>query len=105
MLVADDQTCLDRRGAEVWATAPAALKDLLEVRGVGIVRISALSEAPVSLVIDLVGEEEVERWPDPDAKSVLGVKLPRMRLNAGLASAPAKVRLAMRVAAGAGERL
>jgi HPr kinase/phosphorylase len=105
MLVADDQTCLSRRGAEVWATAPGPLKDLLEVRGVGIVRMPALAEAPVALLIDLVGERHVERCPDPQAESVLGVELPRLQLNAASASAPAKVRLALRLAAGTGERL
>ena len=105
MLVADDQTCLSRRGGEVWAAAPDSLRDLLEVRGVGIVRMPALAEAPVALVIDLVGEKEVERCPDPQAESVLGVELQRLQLNGACASAPAKVRLALRLAAGTGERL
>ena len=105
MLVADDQTCLSRRGGELWATAPGPLKDLLEVRGLGIVRMPALAEAPVALVIDLVGEKDVERCPDPQAESVLGVELPRLQLNAASASAPAKVRLALRLAGGTGERL
>ena len=105
MLVADDQTCLSRRGGELWATAPGPLKDLLEVRGLGIVRMPALAEAPVALVIDLIGEKDVERCPDPQAESVLGVELPRLQLNAASASAPAKVRLALRLAGGTGERL
>ena len=52
-LVADDQTQISRRGGELWATAPAPLKDMIEVRGVGIVRMHALPEAPVALLIDL----------------------------------------------------
>jgi HPr kinase/phosphorylase len=105
MLVADDQTRLSRRGGEVWATAPDPLKDLLEVRGFGVVRLPALAEAPVALLVDLVRADDIERCPDPEAESVLGVELPRMRLSAASASAPAKVRLAMRLAAGTGERL
>ncbi len=104
-LVADDQTCLSRRGAELWATAPEPLKDLMEVRGIGIVRVPSLAEAPVALLVDLVREAEIERSPEPDAESLLGVALPRLRLSAASASAPAKVRLALRLAAGAGERM
>ena len=102
-LVADDQTRLSRRGAELWAAAPAPLKDMIEVRGVGIVRINALAEAPVALLIDLVGEAEMERLPEPQRESLLGVLLPRLKLNAAAASAPAKVRLALRLASLEGE--
>lgn len=102
-LVADDQTRLSRRGAELWAAAPAPLKDMIEVRGVGIVRINALDEAPVALLIDLVGEAEMERLPEPQRESLLGVLLPRLKLHAAAASAPAKVRLALRLASAQGE--
>jgi serine kinase of HPr protein (carbohydrate metabolism regulator) len=102
-LVSDDQTRLSRRGAELWAAAPAPLKDMIEVRGIGIVRINALDEAPVALLIDLVGEAEMERLPEPQRESLLGVLLPRLKLNAAAASAPAKVRLALRLASLEGE--
>ena len=102
-LIADDQTRLSRRGGELWAQAPAALKDLMEVRGIGIVRMHALTEAPVALLIDLVAEAEMERLPEPQEESLLGVLLPRLKLHAAAASAPAKVRLAMRLASAQGE--
>jgi serine kinase of HPr protein (carbohydrate metabolism regulator) len=79
------------------------LKDMIEVRGVGIVRMHALAEAPVALLIDLVGEAEMERLPEPQRESLLGVLLPRLKLHAAAASAPAKVRLALRLAASEGE--
>lgn len=104
-LVADDQTCLTRRGAELWAAAPDPLKDLMEVRGIGIVRVPALAAAPVALLVDLVREADVERCPEADAESLLGVTVPRLRLDARTASAPAKVRMALRLAAAAGERM
>jgi serine kinase of HPr protein (carbohydrate metabolism regulator) len=103
-LVADDQTCLSRRGAELWAAAPATLKDLMEVRGIGIVRVPALAEAPVALVVDLVPAPDIERCPEPERETLLGVALPKLRLHAPDASAPAKLRLAMRLSNGLGER-
>ncbi len=40
-LVADDQTLLRRAGGRVLASAPPAIAGLLEVRGVGVVRVEA----------------------------------------------------------------
>jgi HPr kinase/phosphorylase len=101
-LMEDDQTCLSRRGAELWAAAPEALKDLMEVRGIGIVRVPALAEAPVALLVDLVAAPEVERCPEAERETLLGIELPKLRLHAPEASAPAKLRLALRLSDGSG---
>ncbi|HXV23614.1 MAG TPA: HPr kinase/phosphatase C-terminal domain-containing protein [Alphaproteobacteria bacterium] len=103
-LVADDQTALSRRGRELWATAPQPLKDLIEVRGLGIVRVPTLAEAQVTLLVDLVTSPEIERCPDPEREMVLGIELPRMRLHAPEASAVAKLRLALRLTTDSGAR-
>jgi HPr kinase/phosphorylase len=96
-LVADDQTCICARGGALWATAPEPLKELMEVRGIGIVRLPSLADAPVALVVDLVGRPQVERLPEPEREVLLGIELPKIRLHAPEASAPAKLRLALRL--------
>jgi HPr kinase/phosphorylase len=101
-LVADDQTCLSARDGAIWAAAPEPLKDLMEVRGIGIVRLSALTEAPVALVVDLVARPEIERSPEPEREVLLGLALPKIRLHAPEASAPAKLRLALRLSGAMG---
>src|ERR1700751_298914 len=58
-LVADDQ--VDVLGG--IARAPGALAGLLEVRGLGIVRLPYLSQAKLNLVIALTNH--CERLPDP----------------------------------------
>jgi HPr kinase/phosphorylase len=103
-LVADDQTCLSPRDGALWAAAPEALRDLMEVRGIGIVRLAALAEAPVALLVDLVAPPEVERLPEPEREVLLGVELPKIRLHAPEASAPAKLRLALRLSGATGSR-
>jgi serine kinase of HPr protein (carbohydrate metabolism regulator) len=97
-LVADDQTRLTRRGRGLIATAPAALAGLMEVRGVGIVKFArgqVLARAPLSLLVDLVSSERVERLPDPIEENLLGVGLPVLALAPFEASAAAKLRLAL----------
>ena len=65
-------------------------------------RLPLAAEAPVRLLVDLVAPEIVERLPDPATEDVMGLSLPRVRLAAFEASAPAKLRLALRAAIGDG---
>jgi len=97
-LVADDQTRLTRSGCSLFATAPSALAGLLEVRGVGIVKLArgqVLAQAPLALLVDLVAADCVERLPEPAAETILDVDLPVLALAPFEASASAKLRLAL----------
>src|SRR6266851_2230729 len=60
-LIADDQSELHRRGDSIIVRAPATIAGLVEVRGIGIIRLDALAEAPVALIVDLVPPEALER--------------------------------------------
>jgi HPr kinase/phosphorylase len=100
-LVADDQTEIFRRGDRLWARPPAALAGLLEVRGVGILRLPALAEAPLALLVDLVAPEAVERMPQTAVESVLGCAVRRLAVAPFEASAAAKLRFVRRAFAAA----
>lgn len=93
-LIADDRVELRMDQGRLMATAPAALAGLLEVRGVGILRVPAAGEAEVGLVVDLVAPETVERLPDPGHAPLLDTAVPRLALAPFEASTPAKLRLA-----------
>ncbi|MGE0650627.1 MAG: HPr kinase/phosphorylase [Alphaproteobacteria bacterium] len=100
-LVADDRVCLARRDGRVVASAPAPLRGLIEVRGLGIVRLGddrLADVVPVALVCDLVPGPEVERLPEPVQAEFFGLCLPRIALAPFETATPAKLRLA----AGAG---
>lgn len=99
-LVSDDQTELNRQENRLIARAPATLHGLLEVRGIGIVNVEALSEVPVALAIDLVPGDSIERMPEPAKVRLLDFEVPLFRLDPFQASAPAKLRLAVRATEG-----
>ncbi|HYI71910.1 MAG TPA: aldolase, partial [Skermanella sp.] len=94
-LVADDQVelALDAAG-RVMARAPATLSGLLEVRGIGILRMNAVRTAPVGLVADLTSEDQVERLPEAETCLLLDRHVRRIALAPFNDSTPAKLRLA-----------
>src|SRR5262249_31553046 len=65
-LVADDQTGLTLRDGAVLARAPATIAGRLEVRGIGIVALEAVSDVAVGLVVDLAPAQAIERLPEPE---------------------------------------
>jgi serine kinase of HPr protein (carbohydrate metabolism regulator) len=96
-LVADDQVAIRRAGSTLIATAPAALAGLLEIRGLGLARLPALSEVVLRLAVRLTPAAEIERLPDlaRARMDILGVGLPLILLDPLSASAPARVRAAL----------
>jgi serine kinase of HPr protein (carbohydrate metabolism regulator) len=96
ILVADDQVRLEQRAGRLMASAPAAIRGKIEVRGVGIVEVKSLEEAELALVVDLVPASEVERMPDGEASATLmGTVLPLIRLCPWEPSAPIKLAVAL----------
>ena len=94
-LVADDQVALGTENGRLIARAPAALAGLLEVRGIGIVRIPPAESAPVVLIIDLDQDGQIERLPELENIEFQGVSVRRLILKPFEASAAAKVRVAV----------
>lgn len=90
-LVADDQVVIENGGA----SAPAALAGLLEVRGLGIVRLPHAADARLALAVEL-GEDD--RLPRPRRHGPLD--LPLVAVRADAASAPDRVCLALDCALG-----
>jgi serine kinase of HPr protein (carbohydrate metabolism regulator) len=103
-LVSDDQTHLAKVGRALIASPPRSLAGLIEVRGIGIVRLARgqlMARAPASLLVDLVPPERVERLPEPRTEKVLGIDLPVVALAPFEASIVTKLRLALARAAAA----
>jgi HPr kinase/phosphorylase len=98
-LIADDQTLLRRDGDRILASAPPAIAGLIEVRGVGLVRVPAAVAAPLILIAELVVAGDIERMPEPQFEMILGLTLPLVTLAPFEASAPAKLRLLRRALA------
>ncbi len=93
-LVSDDQTVVKREGDRLIAAAAPNIAGKLEVRGIGIVEIDHISDVPVAMVVELTSD--IERMPDDSReRTILGVALPLISIDATTASAPSKIAIAL----------
>lgn len=93
-LVADDYSRLWTSGQTLFAAAPDRTRDMIEVRGLGIVREPARAFTPLHLAIKAQSAPP-ERLPDPERLSLLGTHLPCLRLVPTESSALAKLQRAL----------
>jgi HPr kinase/phosphorylase len=93
-LVADDRVVIESG----LARPVPPLAGLLEVRGLGIVRLAHEAPVRVALAVELVAAPGMERMPLPRAPAGLGV--PVVAIDPHAASAPERVALALDCALG-----
>lgn len=85
LLVADDRTVVFARDGSLYARAPRAIAGLIEVRGLGVMRLPALRLARIRLVLGL-GSAMPPRLPEPATCIRLGCELPFLAAVAGSAA-------------------
>jgi len=95
-LVADDYAELCAQDGQLFATVPQAIQGLLEVRGVGIVRLGCVPRVPVAAIFDLVALSDIERLPEQQTETIEGIAVARYAIHGFDASASAKVRMALK---------
>ncbi len=91
VLVADDRVDLNVSHETIFASSPRNLRGLLEVRGVGILKLPYNNKCKIDLVVELVSQSDVERMPNDCFWSYEDIKIPLLRLYAFEASTPNKI--------------
>ncbi len=89
-LVADDRVRLQGVGGRLLARPAEPLAGLIEVHGVGLLRMAHEPSAVVGLVVDLAAAD-AERLPNPAGRmtEIAGITLPRLAVALGSAALPA----------------
>jgi len=91
-LVADDRTLLFVSGDRLFGRAPDSLRNLLEVRGVGVLAQDSLPFASIRLSVHCkTTPGAIERMPDDVTECFLGFEAPRLDIWSFENSAPAKI--------------
>jgi len=97
-LVSDDRTILFIAKGALHAKAPASIKGLLEVRGLGIIQLPVRATVKIVLAVKL--GREGKRLPAPAIYHLPtglapAAKVPQITQDARFASTPAKIRAAL----------
>lgn len=96
MLVADDRVLARLVAGRIEVSCPTVLKGMIEVRGIGIVRVPFVEVAALALVADLVEPAAIARLPDPCSPAVIcGQSVTRVLVAPFEASTPLKLLLAL----------
>lgn len=87
-LIGDDAVTLTQAGDVLIASPPPHIAGLIELRGIGIVRMPVAPPAPVALVLELGGLLDSamgERLPEPPLprRAIGGVAVPVLRFDPG----------------------
>jgi HPr kinase/phosphorylase len=84
-LVADDRVHLDNADGRLLVRPAEALAGLIEVRGVGLLRMAYEASAVVGLVVDLA-TTAAARLPDQESlmTEIGGIELPRLAVASGI---------------------
>ena len=93
-LVADDRVDLQIFEGRLKATCPEKIKNLIEVRNVGLVNLKAEESAFIELVVELTTAPQ-ERLPEQKFYEFEEIKIPLIKLNPFENSAPAKILAAL----------
>lgn len=92
VLVADDRTDICVKNGTVYAGAPENIKGLLEIRGIGIIKVPYADDTPVRLAVELVEDaKKVERMPETEFFEIKGIGVPLIKLYAFEISAADKI--------------
>ena len=82
-LIGDDAVTLIPEGARLIASPPPNIAGMLEVRGVGLVRLEPAAPAPVALALEL-GAGPAERLPDAlPQRLIAGIAVPVLAFDPG----------------------
>lgn len=101
-LVGDDQILISQESGKLMLRPAETLAGLMEVRGLGIVKMAYVGQAELCLVIKLGDAQSVPRMPEAPlpVTSILGLDVPTLSLCARETSAAEKLFLALGQAIG-----
>ncbi len=74
-LVADDAVALNLTGGRVMLSCAPSIKGMIEARGIGLLKVNAVDQAALAIVVDL-DKTEHARLPVPEEHVILGVRFP-----------------------------
>ena len=95
-LVGDDWIDVYKNGKRILLSSPERIRGILEIRGLGLFNFNPIEETSLSLIVNLVPKESIERLPEDKTEEVGGIKFPAIDLFPFEESAPIKLERAFK---------
>ena len=95
-LIADDRVVIKVVGKELRLSPPESISGLIEVRGIGVVKIKTIRDIPLCLVVELELSNQTKRMPDIKEESIKDISIPIIGINAFESSSLAKIKIVLR---------
>jgi len=92
-LVADDQVVIKEVGQELYLSPPDSLSGLIEVRGVGVIKIEYVSDIRLCLIVELDPRNEIQRIPKIKEELIKKIPVPVINMYAFESSVLAKIKI------------
>ena len=99
-LVADDRVIVKAHNNLLLASPPNLLSGLIEVRGIGIIKLDFQQSCAISLVVNLVKTKKLPRLPEREIFEIFGIDLPLIHLSPFETTTVTKVHLALSIEIG-----
>ncbi|MEZ5759023.1 MAG: HPr kinase/phosphatase C-terminal domain-containing protein [Emcibacteraceae bacterium] len=96
-LVSDDYVKVDGDDGFLYAHPAPNIAGLIEVRGVGLIKLGYVKSSRLGLALELTPEKEIERLPKAAFFEQDGCKIPLYKIDAFSGSAIAKIRLMLKL--------
>ena len=92
-LVADDQVVIKAVGQELYLSPPDSLSGLIEVRGIGVIKIEYVRDIRLRLIVELDPSNEIQRTPIIKEELIKKNPVPVVNMYAFESSVLAKIKI------------
>lgn len=97
VLVSDDYVDVNIKDGKLVAAIAPNIAGLIEVRGVGLMKVDHLKSTPLHLVLDLVSAGKVDRLPEDLTFKHDNMEIPYFKFDAFAASAIIKIKMMLKL--------
>ena len=92
-LIADDQVVIEAVGQELYLSPPDSLSGLIEVRGIGVIKIEYVRDIRLCLIVELDPRNEIQRIPKIKEELIKKILVPVINMYAFESSVLAKIKI------------
>ena len=91
-LISDDQTICERRKNEIFLFPHKKIHGLIEVRGVGLIKVPFIENVKLNMIVQLI-DKPPERIPKKEEKKLLNLNIKFIKIIGKEASSTVKVKI------------